>query len=505
MKKRNIFLLVVFACAMFVTKAQVTVTMTNVTEITAVKATFNAYFTNSGATVNSKGFMWSLNSDFSGATKQSVSGTTPGDFSYAITQAAKYLNPNTTYYVRAWVRTKTGSVYDTVFSSSHTFVTLPAVPPTATADDATNVMITSATLAGTVSDFGDAASITGKGFVYGTTSNPTAATGTMIAVAGSVTASGLPKTFTADITNLFSGTTYYYRTYTLAKYNNTVTDTCYSEQKTFHTPYACDSVPYALTKDSVTITDAYLHWTPRAGQNSFEIDYGFAGHTAGEGTILPFTGSQAHLENLMGGRSYSAFVRASCGEVYSDWSEVVSFTTMPSLCAEVSGLHTEDVAHSSARIEWTPGSVTQTKWEIQFAKFSENYPMTYTTINNSPVFSPIGLTPNTKYKMKVRANCDPYYSDWTEEFTFTTLVMGLEEAEENYQVKVYPNPSENTVYFDKQDAQVQKVEIYNAMGANLYTMEDVPESINLARFGQGIYFIHITSAKGVQIEKVIIK
>lgn len=508
--KKNIFLFLAFALCFAGLNAQTVVTMTNVTDISGTKATFNgnAQSVASGSTINKRGFCIATNSDFTANKKLfSATGTTTGTYSFSITTVANYLTPSTNYYVKAFLRIKTGTVYDTVWSSAMQFSTTALVTPGMTADSASNITINSASIHGTMTSMGDYASVTTKGFIYSQNPNPTFSNGTAVTVSGTVSATTMPKSFSTALSNLNSGRTYYYRLFSIGKISNTQSDTSYSSQKTFITPESCDSIPYNLAKDSVTITEAYLHWTPRVGQANFEIDYGYAGHTPGEGTSLIVNlDTVAHLTGLQGGRSYSAYVRAVCANSYSDWSTLLSFTTMPSPCAEVSGIHTSDIRHSSAIIEWTPGNITQNKWEVLFAKQSDAYPTTPTIVVNDPIFSPIGLTQLTNYKMKIRANCDPFYSEWSEDFTFATIQMGLEdEAQEKLSVKVYPNPSEGVIFFDTQMAQVEKIEIISSLGAQVYSSNKVPEKLNLSRFGAGMYFIQITTDRGIQLEKILIK
>lgn len=511
MKKISIFLFTVLLFACVIADAQTSVTMVGVDNITSTTATFNGNISNvpSGTTVNKRGFYLSTSPNYTANFKKlTPSGSsTAGDYSFSITTVANYLSPSTTYYVKAWARMKTGSTYDTVFSSTVNFVSLPFQSPALTADSVTNMTLTSARLNGTIVNKGDAYQVTGKGFVYSTTSNPTMANGNVASVSGSISNNDFPKSFIANLSNLPSGTTFYYRTYAISKINNTLNDTCYSVQKTFKTPESCDSIPYDLIKDSVTITEAFLSWKPRIGQANFEIDYGYAGHTPGEGSsVIVHNVTNAHLTGLTGGRSYSAYVRAVCENSYSDWSIMASFTTDPSPCADVTGLHTTDVGYSSAIITWTPGNITQNNWEVLFAKASDNYPSTPMVVTNNPVFSPIGLTPTTQYKVKVRANCGVFYSGWSDDLKFTTLVMGLEEDSQNQlTVLVYPNPSNGEIYFDKQQSQVNKIEIYNSLGAKVFQSDIVPESLNLSKYGKGLYFVQITTDRGWQTEKIVIK
>lgn len=512
MKNKSIILLIIgFFVCIFGLKAQnPTITMTSVDSLSCSQARFNANYTSAGTwTVNQKGFIWDTTPNIvkrsNNTNLKIVSGTTTGNYEYYINTITQYLQPNTTYYVKAWVKKGTNaSTYDTTFSNAISFTTLPVVCPTATADSASNIGLLFATLNGNITDKGNAYSITAKGFVYSTTPNPTIETGNRVNITGS---NNPPVNMTANITGLLSGVTYYFRIFTICKYNNTYSDTCYSADNTFITQHACGMIPLNLTRDSVSVYTAKLHFTPREGQVQWQIDYDYAGHTVGQGQQVIVNNDTILLTGLTGGRLYSAYVRAVCSDRYSEWSDVCAFTTVAPPCAEVSGIHTTEIKPTSAKVEWTPGSMTQNKWEIEFSKATDPLPTTSVPILNNPIFSPIGLTPMTQYKLKIRANCDPYYSDWSSEFSFTTIQMGLEDVNTDNlnNVLIYPNPANDIVKFDSQRAKVENIEIYSALGLLIYKDNSLPKEFNFSKFGSGIYFINITTEKGVQIEKIIVK
>jgi hypothetical protein len=513
MKNKSIILLIIgfIVCAYGLKAQNPTVTMVSVDSISCNQVRFNANYSSAGSwTVNQRGFIWDTVPNpvkwSNSSNIQFFGGSTIGNYSYYINTITKYLNPNTTYYVKAWVKKGTSAAtYDTTFSAAISFTTPSCNCPGSTADSATDIGLTVATINGTVVNKGSAYQITGKGFMYGITPEPTSTTGTKVNIAGSVTT--FPKTISSSLTGLLSGQTYYYRTWVASKYSNTLIDTCYSEDNTFITEHACGNIPLNLTRDEVSVYTAKLHWTPREGQVQWQIDYDYAGHTVGEGQLVISNNDTVELTGLTGGRSYSAYVRAVCSDRYSDWSNICTFTTVAPPCAEVSGIHTSEITHSSAKVEWTPGSMTQTKWEVLFSKATDILPTTGVTIINSPIFCPVGLTPSTQYKLKIRANCDPYYSDWSDEFSFTTIQMGLNDvdAESLNKVLIFPNPTENIVRFDAQKAKVENIEIYSSLGTLVYKNEVLPKEFNFSKFGSGMYFINITTQKGVQIEKIIVK
>ncbi len=514
MKRYILFFISVLGFIAFA-MAQPSLTIQPVTNVGVYKAQLNANISNLGGwKINGKGFLVSKSQNFTNVIKiTSISGAANtnsklGDFYYlpgtSPTSGKPYFEPSTTYYVKAFAKKGSGSAADTVFTSVVSFTTQNAQGGTCQVDSVTQVAYTSARIYGKVVSVGDAYKVAKTGVVISTSPNPTVANGTVSI--SSISTSSLPKTFSVNVSDLYQGTTYYVRTWIANQYTTNYYDTTYSAQTTFTTLCAVDSVPYNVTFDSIGINSVKVSWMPRYGQNLFELDYGFAGHTPGGGTIITCEGTSVTIDDLEGGRSYSVFVRAKCATNtdVSEWSDIRAFTTIPSLCANISSIYTQNLTHSFAKIEWTPGAVSQNVWEVLFAKATDNYPNTPYIVYNNPAYSPIGLTPSTQYKIKVRANCDPYYSDWTDDFFFTTLVMGLEDLSLNEnKVTIYPNPSDGLLKFKANYLQVISLSVYNTFGVRVFYSTELPEELKIN--DGGVYFLVINTNKGIQTEKIIIK
>ncbi len=476
-----------------------TVNMVSTSDITFSSAKVTANLVDKGDwTVNGKGFVYSTDPvpTKANGTAKNVSGTNTGQYQTSLTGLA----PSTTYYVRAYVKKGSGATADTVYSSNTlSFTTSDPNPPTFTTPVVTEIGLTGATFTGEITEKNDANIQPNKGFVYSTSPNPTYYD-ERAQVSGS--ASPLPYSMTKSVEGLLSGATYYVRSYAVVKYGSTF-DTVYSSPITFQTQHACGNPPFGTTISDVGITEATISFSPALGQVQWEVDYGFAGHNAGEGTLAQTLDTTISVSGLEGGRSYSVFVRAVCGDLYSDWSDIRTFTTVAPPCAQVTGVHAREIGYSSAKIEWTPGSMSQTRWEVVFAKASDNLPAEGVVIEGEPIFSPIGLIPQSEYKLKVRALCGEFDSPWTAEFRFNTIQQGLENAEAET-VKIYPNPTNGKILFEADHTKVRDVQITDAMGRLLFKSEKLPESFD---FGtkQGVFFIHIETENGHQIEKIIVR
>lgn len=518
---RNKNILVLFICLMS-TLASIQVSaqtlpvmrMDSAIAIGSHKARFVGTIVSRGSwSVKGVGFLYAqVNSHYSTDTvkyKKNNPQASLTKYDYTTVNTAYYLKPNTQYWVKAFAW-KTGP-NDTVFSEPIYFTTGIDTCTTFSLSEVTDIDMTEATLHGTITNIGDCESVSSCGFIYSTTPNPTAGTAGAIMVttrSSALAKNQVPITFTRRLSNLYSGMTYYVRMWSSNKFNNYLVcnDTCYSDQISFTTHHACGFVPLSLDTVSVGINEAELHWVSNAGQTRFEVDYGFAGHTAGEGTLIRTDTTYIHLNNLTSNRTYTSYVRAVCDDIYSDWSNLKSFKTREAECEKVGSIHTESVDYFTAKIVWTPGTNTQSAWDVLFAKQSEAYPSTPYTVTGEAEYIPVGLTENTTYKIKIRGNCQTSVSQWSDEYTFKTSVAGLDDADnnQNNKVKVYPNPTSGKINFEGNLHDVIRLEIYSSIGTLVYKSESMPKDIDLSSYGKGIYTLYITKPSGVQLERIII-
>jgi hypothetical protein len=71
-------------------------------------------------------------------------------------------------------------------------------------------------------------------------------------------------------------------------------------------------------------------------------------------------------------------------------------------------------------------------------------------------------------------------------------------------VQVYPNPFSNEVHISS-EAELQKIELYQANGRLLHSLEATGKAFTLetSLLNEGIYFLQITTAQGVQSVKIL--
>ena len=187
----------------FTTKAYAlpTVTTSSVTNISKTSATVGGNVTSDGGmSVAERGVVYSTSSNPTTSNSKVTSGSGMGSFTCSLTN----LQEGTTYYVRAYAVNEKGTAY----GEQKSFTTSSVALPTVTTSSATNISKTSATVGGKVTSDGGA-SVTERGVVYSTVSNPVI---NNIYHTTKVVGSGTGS-FSVNLTNLVEGTTYYVRAY----------------------------------------------------------------------------------------------------------------------------------------------------------------------------------------------------------------------------------------------------------------------------------------------------
>ena len=170
-------------------------------------------------------------------------------------------------------------------------------------------------------------------------------------------------------------------------------------------------VPTSLqaTPDAISVE---LSWIPGTDdQEYWEVCLNGDETNLYAATEIPFT-----LEGLDPETTYTAKVRANCGEFQSGWSNEVSFTTLEACLHPGTLLLGSFITDHSVELTWTVRDEEQDTWEICL---NDDETLLYTAYEVP--FTIEGLDPETSYTAKVRANCGEYLSSWSNTVSFTTL------------------------------------------------------------------------------------
>lgn len=419
----------------FTTSIQVTVptlTTTAVSNITHNSASSGGNITaNGGADITASGICWSKTNQEPTINDSKTSGTTAsGSFSTDMTS----LEPNTTYYVRAYATNSAGAGYgNAVTFTTGIQVTIPTITTTAIS----NITHNSATGGGNITANGGV-DVTASGVCWSKTNqNPTTAD----SKTSGTTASG---SFTAQLTSLEPNTTYYVRAYATNSagtgYGNTVTFTT-GIQITVPTitTTAISNVTHNGASGSgnisanggATVTASGICWS-KTNQNPTTADSKTSGTTA--------TGSfTAQLTSLEPNTTYyvRAYATNSAGTGYGN---TVSFTTtvqvtVPTLTTTTITNITQNSASSGGNIT-ANGGATITASGICWSK-TNNPPTTAdsktsgTTATGSFTAQLTSLEPNTTYNVRAYAT-NSAGTGYGNLFSFTTTAASSNEVTFTY-------------------------------------------------------------------------
>ncbi|UCH14003.1 MAG: hypothetical protein JSV22_12970 [Bacteroidales bacterium] len=287
-----------------------TAVVTSITENSAESG--GTITSDGGAPITARGVCWSTSQNPDTGDDHTTDGTGTGTFVSAITG----LDPNTTYYVRAYATNSEGTSY----GNQRSFITVTGLPVVTTASIG-SVTDISASSGGNVT-YDGGATITARGVCWSTSQNPD--------INDDYTTDGTGLgTFVSSITGLTPGTQYYVRAYATNS-----SGTAYGNQESFTTTSTLATVTTASIS-SITENSASGGGNVTDGGGSPVTARGVCWSTSANPTIADNTttdgsGTGAFVSALSGltaGTEY--FVRAyainSAGTAYGN---EVSFTTL---------------------------------------------------------------------------------------------------------------------------------------------------------------------------------
>lgn len=163
----------------------------------------------------------------------------------------------------------------------------------------------------------------------------------------------------------------------------------------------------------------------------------------------------------------------------------------------VIALSIEDPQNGNALLGTTSdqGSATgRSKWNVNITTVQTKYLLT---------FAVDAMKANTLTKLVfllAQENGFVYIDNVSLVETGTSSVAGIEPSN----IKLYPNPTENNLYFSGTSG-LSKVVVYNILGAQVKEFTHVMQSIHVGDLSPGVYLLRLTDSGGHSLNAKIIK
>ncbi len=286
---------------------------TSITNSTATSGGYISY--DNTLAITQRGICWATTPNPTTANSKATSGTGTGSFSVGMTG----LSAGTTYYVRLYAINSAGTAYASQISFTTLSITVPTVSSTSSV---TSITMTTGASGGNVSSDGGA-TVTERGICWNTGGTPTTAN-------SKATATGTTGAFTANLSGLSAGTTYYVRAYAVNSQG-----TAYATQVSFTTSSASlATVTTTSPATGISSSGAWTYGNVSADGGGTVTGKGVCYNTSGSPTTAnnsvgsgSGTGSiSSYLSGLSGSTTYyfRAYAINSAGTAYGSQ---VSFTT----------------------------------------------------------------------------------------------------------------------------------------------------------------------------------
>ncbi len=167
--------------------------------------------------------------------------------------------------------------------------------------------------------------------------------------------------------------------------------------------------PSSLAASNITTTTADLSWVKIGSETAWQICLNDNESSPIDVTENPYT-----ITGLNPDTDYTIKLRANCGSEYSEWTNEITFRTIPS-CFVPTALAVSNVDYNTANLDWTEGD-TETAWQICI---NDDVNSIIDVTEKSYILT--GLDDGKTYSVKVRANCGVGdYSNWCTSQSFTT-------------------------------------------------------------------------------------
>ena len=183
------------------------------------------------------------------------------------------------------------------------------------------------------------------------------------------------------------------------------------------------SAPSGLTTTNIANSSATLNWVPAAVNNfntAYSVSYRLGNTSNAWTTIGNTSASTINVTGLLPGTQYEWRVRKLCSSINGDYV-IAQFTTTGSPCNTPTGLATQQVSASNAKLNWSAVSGALS-YNVQYKTATSTTWTTVTGITGN-THTINSLVSNTAYNCKVQTVCASGSSAFSSVVSFTTYCV----------------------------------------------------------------------------------
>lgn len=166
---------------------------------------------------------------------------------------------------------------------------------------------------------------------------------------------------------------------------------------------SCGTVA-GLASSSITENSATVSWTALSGALSYDVDYKLTSSGTWTNAATATTNLSVTLSGLTAGSLYDYRVRANCSGATGAYTQAQFTTTATPTCGTVTGLNASAITTNSSTVGWTAVSGAL-NYDVDYKLNSSGTWISAAVGTTSLSANLTGLTDNTLYDYRVRANC----------------------------------------------------------------------------------------------------
>jgi len=306
------------------------------------------------------------------------------------------------------------------------------------------------------------------------------------------------NTSQVSVSDLYFGTTYYWR----AAVKNNVDTSSWSTTFSFRTTDGVLNLSPTNAATSVSI-NPILDWTSSGGNTGYlyEIDtVPSFGSSLYQGGLTLVNNSQQSLSNLLYGTTYYWRAAITNNVDTSQWSNMTYFTTAFQITAIPLLISPPDLSTAIpvAPLLLTWDSIPAvTSYQIQYSTdntFSTNVNTSTSLLLNTTI---TGLSHSTTYYWRVRGSDGLGFSPWSAIWSFDTeIINSMSSISGESIIEIYPNPVQDVLTIELPSSQASVTVIVDTKGQLIDQQVYSPRTAiyyNTDKLVNGIYFLTIVS------------